>query len=357
VKILFVVTDLDLGGAEAQVVTLACGLKQRGHAVEVASLIDPLARTEDLDAAGVPWHSLGMARGRPDPQGIVRLRSIIRRFRPDAVHSHMVHANLLTRLTRLTVRLPRLITTAHSTHEGGRLLELAYRATDALTDLTTNVSDASVQAYLDRRVSAPGRIISVVNGLDFSPFLAAAERREELRARFGFSGFTWLAVARLTPEKDFPNAFRALEQLPPETQLLIAGGGPEQAALEAQAGPNVRFLGRRTDVPELLAAADGFVLPSQLEGLPMVLLEAAAAGLPVVSTDVGGVSEIVEDGQSGLLVPPGDSAALADAMLRLQTAPAAERARLAHNARTHALRNYELGRVLDRWEELYVAGQ
>ncbi|HLR46712.1 MAG TPA: hypothetical protein VK092_06080 [Deinococcales bacterium] len=65
-KILFVVTDLDLGGAEAQVVTLACGLKQRGHAVEVASLIDPLARTEDLDAAGVPWHSLGMACGRFD---------------------------------------------------------------------------------------------------------------------------------------------------------------------------------------------------------------------------------------------------------------------------------------------------
>lgn len=355
-KILFVVTDLDLGGAEAQVVALACGLKRRGHAVEVASLLDPVARTGDLDAAGVPWHSLGMKRGSADPRAVFRLARIIRRFRPDAVHSHMVHANLLTRLTRLTVRMPRLITTAHNTREGGRLLELAYRVTDPLTDLTTNVSDASVQAYLDRRVSAPGRIITVVNGLDFSPFTEAAGAREQVRGELDLSGFTWLAVARLSPEKDFPNLLAAFRELPEGTELLIVGSGPERERLEAEAGPGVRFLGRRTDVPALMAAADAFVLPSQVEGLPMVLLEAAAAGLPVVSTDVGGVAEIVSDGVTGLLVPPADSGALAAAMLRLQEAPAEERGRLAAAARAHALATYDLDRVLDRWEELYVAG-
>lgn len=354
-KILLVVTDLDLGGAEAQVVTLACGLAGRGHQVQVASLIDPVARTEQLEAAGVPWHSLGMRRGSADPLGIIRLRHLIREFRPDVVHAHMVHANLLARLTRLTVRMPRLITTAHNTVEGGPLLDRAYRLTDRLTDLTTNVSKASVQAFIDRGVAAAGRITFVANGLDLEAFQADAEAAELVRQELGLTGFTWLAIGRLAPEKDFSNLLQAWTQMPSHARLLIAGSGPEQQKLAEQAGPNVTFLGRRTDIPAIMAAADALVMSSQIEGLPMVLLEAGAAGLPVVSTDVGGTAEIISDGTTGKLVPARNPAALARAMLWMMELTVQEREQLAAAAKARIQADYGLENVLDRWEQLYAA--
>src|SRR5690625_6824278 len=100
---MLVVTDLDLGGAEAQVVALTCGLRRRGHELVVISMIDPVARTDELAACGVPWVSLRMRRGRPAPRALLRLRREVAVFRPDGIHSHMVPANLLTRLTPLLV--------------------------------------------------------------------------------------------------------------------------------------------------------------------------------------------------------------------------------------------------------------
>ena len=355
-RILLVVTDLDLGGAEAQVVALACGLARRGHEVQLASLIDPVARTGELDAAAVPWHSLGMRRGLPDPRAIMRLARLIRNFRPDVVHSHMVHANILSRLTRLVTRMPRLITTAHNTVEGGRLLDLAYRMTDGLADLTTNVSDASVQSFLQRRLSKAGRIRAVENGLDLQPFETARASGPEKRDELGLTGFTWLAIGRLVPDKDFANLLAAHKQLPAGTELLIAGSGPLEAELRALAGEGVRLLGRRSDIPQLLAAADALVLSSTVEGLPMVLLEAAAAHLPVVSTDVGGTAQIVSDGETGILVPASNTPALARAMLRLMEMPAAERQQLADRAAERVKERYGLQQVLDRWEHIYEAG-
>lgn len=354
-RILFVVTDLDLGGAEAQVVTLASGLAGRGHQVELVSLIDPVARTEQLGAAAVPWHSLGMKRGLPDPRGLLKLRSIIRRFRPDVVHAHMVHANLLARLTRLLTRMPRLITTAHNTIEGGRLLDLGYRLTDRLADLTTNVSDASVESFIKRGLSRPGRITAVVNGLDLQPFIEAGAGRAARRLELGLDSFSWLAIGRLVPEKDFGNLLAAHRRLPTGTRLLIVGSGPQLEQLQAQAGPGVEFLGRRDDIAGLMAAADGLVLSSLVEGLPMVLLEAAASRLPVVSTDVGGTSQIVRHKQTGLLVQSGDPEALARAMLLMMELPEEDRRRLADSAHEWVKANYGLASVLDRWEELYAA--
>lgn len=353
-RVLLVVTDLDLGGAEAQVVALAGGLAQRGHRVRVVSMIDPAARTEQLDAAGVPWVSLGMRRGSADPRGLLRLRHQVTDFRPDVVHAHMVHANLLTRLTRLLVHMPRLITTAHNTVEGGRLLDLGYRLTDRLTDLTTNVSDVSVQAFRQRGLVPSGRIITVPNGLDFAPFEGARSRREQLREQLGLGGFTWLAVGRLAPEKDFLNLFRAFRQLPPDAELLLVGDGPQQPVLQAELPERARLLGRRNDVAELMAAADGFVLSSRVEGLPMVLLEAGAAGLPLVSTIAGGTQEIVQDFDNGRLVAAADSEALARAMLWVMELPVTRRAELAEAGRRSVRERYGLPGVLDRWEELYA---
>ena len=138
-----------------------------------------------------------------------------------------------------------------------------------------------------------------------------------------------LAVGRLREPKDFTTLVRAAARLEPgAVAVQIAGDGPDRPALEAEiarlaAGDRVELLGERADVPELLAAADVFVLPSLSEGMPISVLEAMAAGLPVVASDVGGVGELVRDGETGALVGAGDPAALADALARLASSLAA----------------------------------
>lgn len=345
-RVLLFATDLDLGGAEVQVVRLAEGFHRRGHQVLVVTLIDPVALTEELDAANVPWASLGIRRGVPDPRAALRLRRHVRTFRPDVVHAHMVHANLLARLARLIVRMPRLITTAHNTVEGGRAIDIAYRVTDVLGDMTTNVSEAAVQAFVQRGATPANRIRFVPNGLDLGRWQLPRPPRD--------GPFRWLAAGRMTGDKDFMNLLEALELVPGESELLLAGDGPERPQLEARAGSRVRFLGRRRDMPELMASADAFVLPSRVEGLPMVLLEAAAAGLPAVATTVGGNAEVIAEGETGLLVPPRDPVSLAAALRRIEALPAAELQRMGDAARHLVAEAYSMEAVLDTWERMYA---
>jgi glycosyltransferase involved in cell wall biosynthesis len=154
-------------------------------------------------------------------------------------------------------------------------------------------------------------------------------------------------------------AFAAVRREVPTAVLLLVGRGSLQPETEALArelgldGGAVRFAGVRSDVPEVMSAADGYVMSSAWEGMPMVLLEAAAAGLPIVSTRVGGNHEVVLDGQSGFLVPPSDHEALGAAMVRLHRLPDAERRAMGERGREHIRAHYDLTRVAERWEGLY----
>ena len=359
-RIMLVTTSLMVGGAETQVYLLARGFAALGHAVHVVTMTPPTAYEPELAAAGVPLTSLGYARGAPDPRGVLRLARAVRAWRPDVVHSHMVHANLLARLARPFARVPVLVSTAHNLTEGARWREVAYRLTDPLATLSTNVCHAGVERY--RRVGAApaGRMVAMPNGIEVSAFARPEERRRRAREALGLGAeHAWLAVGRLEPQKDLPNMLRAFAALPErERTLLLVGEGPLQGALVAQArelglGERVRFLGRRLDVPDLMAAADGYLMSSAWEGLPLVLIEAAAASLPIVATDVGGNAEIVEDGRNGFLAPAGDPAALAAAMVRLEALPAAERRAMGAAGLRKVEAEYEIGAVTRRWLELY----
>jgi glycosyltransferase involved in cell wall biosynthesis len=168
--------------------------------------------------------------------------------------------------------------------------------------------------------------------------------------------FAWLAVGRLMWKKDYVTMLEAMARQR-EGVLLIAGVGPLEEKLRALAGElgvRVRFLGLREDIADLMNASDGLVLSSVVEGLPMVLIEAAAAGLPCVATDVGGVREAVLDGQTGFVVRVQDPVALAAAMKRLAELPPEARARMAESARAHALAQFDVRTVAAQWEQLYL---
>lgn len=362
-RVLLVSTSLMTAGAQVQVLLLASALKERGHAVAVASLRDPEAYQEAFARIGVPVTSLGMRRGVPDPRAIARLAGLVRRWRPDIVHSHMVHANLLARVTRLVSPMPVQISTAHNLTEGARWRDLAYRLTDPLCTLTTNVCRACVERFVAVGAVPRRKIVYLPNGLNTQAFDRDERARAELRRALEVDdAFVWLAVGRLDTQKDYPNLLRAVAALPEPVgavRVLVAGAGPELAALQALAAglglppERVRFLGSRTDVPALMSAADGFVLSSAWEGLPMVLLEAAASRLPLVATDVGGNAEIVREDAGGLLVPAKDAAALAGALARVMALSPDERAAWGLASRRHVEEAFDIEAIVDRWEALY----
>ncbi|RDI95091.1 glycosyltransferase [Meiothermus sp. QL-1] len=362
-RLLLLITSLSYGGAESQLVALARGLAQLGWRVRVVCMtpLGPLA--QPLEAAGIPVDSLGMRPGRPSLRGFVRMVRLVRAFRPQVLHAHMVHANLLARLVRPFAPVPLVLCTAHNLIEGGRVREWAYRLTDFLCDLTTQVSEAGLRRYLEVGAIPPGRGLYLPNGVDTARFAPDPQARAELRRDMGLGEeFVWLAVGRFAPAKDYPNLLRAFALLAPrhpQAQLWLVGQGPlrestRKLAEELGLGAQVRFLGARGDIPRLMNAADAYVMSSAWEGMPMVLLEAASVGLPIVATDVGGNREVVEEGRNGFLVPPGDSARLAAAMEDLMQKDELERRQMGQAGRQRVREHYDLQRIIQRWEELYL---
>jgi glycosyltransferase involved in cell wall biosynthesis len=365
-RILMLITTLTFGGAETQVVRLAIELKRRGWQVRIICLVDPSAYVSRLAEHGIGVSSLGMRRGVPDPRAIWRLRGQMTEFRPDVVHSHMVHANLLGRIARVVCPVPALICTAHNIQErserggGTRCKEMLYRLTDFLSDRTTIICRAACERYI-RVGAAPRKKLEVIhNGVDTARFSPSPETRAADRDALGLAReFVWLAVGRLVEQKDYQVLLRALKLLNGSGWvLLIAGGGPLEGVLRSECerlgfGQRVRFLGAREEIGRLYNAADAFVMSSRYEGLSVALLEAASMGLPSVVTNVGGNTEVVLDGVTGYVVEPEDPEELGRAMRRLSEAPAPVRRKFGAAAREHCLANFRFEGIADKWIELY----
>lgn len=354
-------TGLARGGAEAQVTLLAKTLSRRGWDVRLYSMLPPTAFVEELLECGIQVESLSMRRGFADPRAIYRLVRRLRSFKPHVMHCHMIHANLLGRVSRLFVRIPGLICTAHSVWEGGKWRDWAYRLTDPLCDLTTNVSKTGLSRYVEAKLADGAKAVWVPNGVDASCYSPDKSAGVRIRARMDWEGFVWLAVGNLRVPKDYPNLLRAFAWMSaraPQARLAIVGSGPLRTSLESLAGElgigvKVRFLGAREDVRELLQAVDGFVMSSAWEGTPMALLEACACGVPVVATRVGGNPDVVEDGVSGYLIDPRNSEALGEAMLKLMALPESERAVMGVAARRRVESAFGHERIVDKWENIY----
>lgn len=362
-RILLLSTSMGMGGADKQLLSAAQEMRSRGHEVLIVSLTPLGPMGLEARSAGIPTESLRLRRGFPDPRGLIRLVRLVRAWKPDVLHSHMVHANLLARALRLFVPVPALVSTIHNIYEGGRLRMAAYRLTNGLVDHMTIVSEAAADRFVTEGIVPRSLLTVVPNGVDPGLFRTVpAEARESIRRSVGLeSEFVWLAVGRFEIAKDYPNMLRGFVQVrerDPRAVLLLVGRGSLQPETEAlvQAlglGSGVRFLGVRPDIPEIMSAADGYVMSSAWEGMPMVLLEAAAAGLPIVATTVGGNHEVVSDEESGFLVPPGDPDALSSAMLRLMGLSEAQRRSMGEQGRERVRTHYGLSRVVDRWEGLY----
>jgi glycosyltransferase involved in cell wall biosynthesis len=363
-RVTYLITSSSIAGAQRQVHDIASSLRTRGWQVSIVSMLPIEGAFADLQADGTPVASLDMRRGIPDPRALLRLRQLLREWKPDILHGHMVHANLLARFSRLLVNTPVVISTMHNQNEGPQWRYLVYRITDPLSEMTTTVSKLAVEEAIRRHAVPRSKVRLIYNGIDSASYAwprDMAVRRNAREALDVGDRFMWLAVGRLDVEKDVPNmlaAFRLVHQRAQAARLYIAGTGPLEAEIRhgiSQAGlaGHVVLLGLRSDVPALMQAADGYLLSSAWEGLPMVLLEAGASGLPIVATDVGGTRDAVIDGVSGYVAPARHPEALADAAVELMGRTASEREAMGRAGREHVVRAFDLQAVASEWHDLY----
>jgi glycosyltransferase involved in cell wall biosynthesis len=319
----------------------------RTDRVTVVSLYDRTGSWIEAELSGLPLQFLGKKPGL-DPRLVPRLRATMRALRPDVVHTHL--HTLKYALT--AVRPSRIVHTLHNLAE--REIEPHSRPVHALAfrlgARPVAIGDAVAESIRAVYRQEPEAIIP--NGIRVADFDVPPGTREEVRAELGLEGPVFLAVGRLNPQKDPLGLLAAFERVP--GTLLLAGDGELRDAVVARAGPRVRVLGVRRDIPRLFAACDALVLASRWEGNPLVVMEAMAAGRPVVATAVGCVPELVPAG-AGVLVPHGDPAALGAALsLYADTARAAADGL---EARRHAVTHFDVSVMAARYRALFAEGR
>jgi glycosyltransferase involved in cell wall biosynthesis len=322
-------------GAEGVILALARETARAGHTAVVAVLADrrhPDLRLRDRAAADGLDTDVVEVAGRVDPFAVGRLAWLLRRRRIDVLHAHDYKTTIMGLPAAALARVP-LVANLHGDTAESRAVRLYewlnYRAL-RFCHRVVAVSP-QLRAHAAGFV-APGRLLQIDNGVDVAGLRAKVTPGRDLRAELGVPGRAPLVglVGRLAPEKAHAVMIEALGRLDatgPAPHLVIAGDGPLRAATEAAArehgvGDRVHLLGARGDLPDVYGALTLLVQPSLTEGLPLVILEAAALGVPIVASRVGAIPEVLEEGAGGVLVPPGDARALAEAVGGLLRDPA-----------------------------------
>jgi glycosyltransferase involved in cell wall biosynthesis len=364
-KLLHVITTLDVGGAEMHLLSQVRGQTARGHEVRVAYLKGHGTLERDFESAGAGW--VGSVAG------LVPLKLREHLAWCDVVHSHLLKADVATALSAtLFGKRKRLLSGKHNDEQVLKrpLVSRIHGVVGSLPVRTIVLSD-HVGRFIERygRIDAR-RMSRVYYGLDPAPFEAAVGAatadKQSLRASFGFApdDVVFTCVARFAPQKAHDvllRAFHAAHAERLELRLLLVGDDPfgdgreraQALADELGLADAVVFAGIRRDVPAILAASDVFVMSSLWEGLGLVFLEAMATGLPVLASDVSAVPEVVVDGETGVLVPPADAAALSAGFTRLAADPALRQA-LGESGRARVAEVFGIERMVDETLAIYA---
>jgi glycosyltransferase involved in cell wall biosynthesis len=357
-KVLYLIDAMRMGGAERitaalfpyldrqRVTPILCTLHRRRE----SDLIKTIGDVEHIDLA---------SKRLVDPAALQRLINLIKERNIDVIHAQLQDATVFAALARLFTHTP-IVITRHLMEDDRKNIRRRLRnrverfTISSSVARVISVSDAALEAYVQKLQLPRQRFTTVYNGIDLERFKPDADKpamRKQLKLPEDKPLIAMVGVMRGAKGHDV--AIEAARKLP-NAHFLLIGDGAQRPQYEEQAKglTNVHFLGQRMDVPDILSASDILILPSDMEALPTVLIEAGAAGLPCVSSDVGGASEIVKDGETGILIPPRNPEALATALQRLLDNPT-EAKKMGKRAHEVVLQRFTLSQQADALATLY----
>jgi glycosyltransferase involved in cell wall biosynthesis len=365
IRVLQLITSLDRGGAENHLLALLTHADRQAFQIETAVLGGEGELVPVFREAGLPVHLLKM-RGRVDPLALRRLVGLLKDREFDIVHSHLFRADIYAGLAvaRLGERRPLLVSTRHNDDRFflNPFVGIVHYLVSARQDLIIAISDHIARFTVARGVRHPGRVRRVYHGIE-PPLTRALERDgQRIRRELGIAPDAFVVgnVGRLALQKGQRHLIAAMPLLlerVPRAQAVIAGSGDLEEFLrdladDLRVTERVHVLGPRKDVQALMHAMDVFVMPSIWEGFGLVLLEAMAAGRPIVASRVATIPEVVVDGETGLLLPAGDPLALAEALVRLAEDQAMAR-QLGEAGRVRLERQFSIDKMVGDTELLY----
>lgn len=367
-RLAFVITELDDGGAERAFVRIATGLNPSHWQVAVYCLGPRGPLAEPLERAGIEVTCLGLVQGPSSAlQKFWHAWSAVRQLTnafcerpPVLVQTFLFHANLIGRLAASAAKIPIVLSGIRVAERRSRWRLTFDRATQGSVTKHVCVSEAVAKFSKEQSGLDPQKIVVIPNGVDVAKFQTATSVDwQSLGLPSGAQVI--LSVGRLEDQKDPRSLLSAFSQIAaefPAAQLVFVGEGHLKGELRGEAdqkqlGARIHCIGRRSDVPELLKGSSIFVLSSQWEGMPNVVLEAAAAAVPIVTTTVEGVAELIPSNDYGVLVTPGSTSELAAAMRRTLADPQAAQQR-ALRLQQH-IASFSWESVVKKYEELYWA--
>jgi L-malate glycosyltransferase len=365
-RVFFLLDSFMIGGTETQAVELARRLDPGHYQVTIGCLRKEGPLLSRLDGSQVRVIEFSLGKGIDSPSGvtgILRIARFLRRERIQIVHAHDLWSNMVGIVAGKIARVPVTITSQRDlSHDAwyGTYRRRVLRFLQARSSAVLTNAKAIRDGLVEDGISA-NKICVVYNGVDIDRFRSVKSNREWLFPESAGRKLVVLVANMNSGVKGHPVLISAAEEIVkahPEVQFVLVGDGPKRRDYEvtveaAGLKQNFVFLGRRSDVPDILASCDIAVLPSLAEGLPNAVLEYLAGGLPVVATALGGNLEVVQDGITGLLIPPNDPNALARALARLLDDPVLAAA-LAKRGQEHVQTKCSFERLVDEVDQLYA---
>lgn len=347
-RIVQLVEDLRVGGLERMAIDLATAHREAGHDSRIACLLIRGDLADQAESQGIPVTAFHKPPGLSIPT-LLTLARHLQDVRPHVVHSHNSGVHHYAALACAFAQIPVLVNTRHGVRQsnGQPFNDRWFRRVMPLTGKVVSVSQDSRSFYEQHGIVPPSKSAVIINGTRLDAYRTRQAQPDPRRLRLG-------TVGRLVPVKGHSyllDAFALVHRELPHATLDIVGYGPLETELRQQARDlPVTFLGARDDVPDQLASYDLFVFSSLSEGLPMTILEALAAGLPIASTRVGGIPEVAPEGDVAWYAPPADAPALARAIL---DAARSDLAAVGQRARRLAFDHYSLETMQRQYESLY----
>lgn len=367
ISILFVIDGLEFGGGERVFLQLAAGLRD-GYQLFVAAMPGGSFENE-LKRLKIQFLPIDISR-RISLKPILQIKNIIRNKKIDLVHSQGARADFFARVAGRIARVPHIFCTIAMPVEGfdvGPLRKMIYRFMDWLSERYVAcfivVSDSLKRTLIEGREIPAQRVVRIYNGIELDQYRLDAEH-VNLRKEFGIPQDVLLigAIGRMVWQKGFEyfiESIPAIIKTFPKVRILIVGDGPLRKSLEAlseelRVKDNVIFTGFRSDIKEILSAIDILVIPSLLEGFPMITLEAMAMAKPIVATNIDGITEQITDEKDGILVPPKNSEALARAVIRVLADKESAKA-LGLAARKKVEQEFSVEKMVAETEKVYLS--